>query len=83
MPAEGGVVEDLCQAAVLGLHLQRLLQGHRQAMAGVRILEGVLGQGRDLVETLVEERVDHLLLVREPVGGPDADADGRRGGRCR
>ena len=69
------VVEDLRQAAVLHLHLEGSLQEGGEAMPGVGISQGLVGQGSDFVEPLVEQRIDDLLLVGEAtVGGAYADA---------
>ena len=57
------------------LELQDPFQVCRQAAPGVGIVECLLGERGDLVEALLEERLDDLLLVGEAaVGRADADA---------
>ena len=77
--SEVGVIDDVGQAAVLGLEAQDALQIGAEAAPGIWVFQRLLGERGDLVETLLEERFDDLLLVGEaPVGGADPNA----GVRC-
>ena len=85
--AQRGFVDDAGKAPVFDLQLQDLLKIGHQAPPGIGLGQGMLAQGRDLLQALLEQRVDDffpspLLAVR--LGRiVDAVRPTRRGDGCR